>query len=190
MAGAYCDLSVAVRGIDYPYGKLCSSPIYLYIVLGRKKYQRERLLDDGEVRETWRKVRLPVFISNIHYILVSIAESIRSYAWLMVLSSHHGLGPWSCLDRNNHQEAISMNTTRKFLKGFGQGARNFGQNLGAIINTVLLLIVYIIGVGVTSIVAKLFRKRFLETRLSKERKTYWSDLGLGKKQIESYYRQF
>lgn len=83
-----------------------------------------------------------------------------------------------------------MSKTHEFLKGFRGGMRNFGQNLVGIVNLIPLLIIYIIGVGVTSILAKLFRKRFLETRPSKKRKTYWSDLGLKTKQIESYYRQF
>lgn len=83
-----------------------------------------------------------------------------------------------------------MNFLNHFLKGFKEGMRNFGYNITLIINSVLLSLVYIIGVGFTSIFAKLFRKQFLETKISRKRETYWSDLDLKKKSIEEYYRQF
>ena len=67
--------------------------------------------------------------------------------------------------------------------------KNFGQGIAVIINTILLTFVYLIGVGLTSIVAKISRKHFLEMNLSKN-DTYWSDLNLKKKSIDKYYRQF
>jgi|TARA_B100002003_G_scaffold247928_1_gene280489 amino acid permease len=82
-----------------------------------------------------------------------------------------------------------MKTLKQFLKGFKKGMKIFGNNIAIIINTLLLFFVYIIGVGFTSIIAKLFRKHFLETKLSKK-DSYWSDLNLKKKPIEKYYRQF
>ena len=81
-----------------------------------------------------------------------------------------------------------MRTLKQFFKGFKKGMGTFGSNIALIINTLLLFFVYIVGVGLTSIIAKLFRKHFLETRLSKD--SYWSDLNLKKKPIEKYYRQF
>ena len=82
-----------------------------------------------------------------------------------------------------------MKELKQFFKGFKKGMRNFGYNIALIINTILLFFVYIIGVGLTAITAKIFRKRFLRTKLSKK-ETYWSDLNLKKKPIEEYYRQF
>ena len=76
----------------------------------------------------------------------------------------------------------------KFFKGFKKGMKGFGDNLTIIINSILLSLVYIIGVGLTSLFAKLFRKKFLE--LKKRRGTYWSELNLKKKSTEDYYRQF
>lgn len=81
-----------------------------------------------------------------------------------------------------------MSGLKSFLKGFGKGMGNFGENISLIINVILLTFVYLIGVGLTSIVAKIFRKHFLETKLSKE--SYWSDLNLKKKPTKDYYRQF
>ena len=82
-----------------------------------------------------------------------------------------------------------MNELKQFYKGFRKGMGNFGFNIALIINTILLTIVYFIAVGLTSIVAKIFEKDFLETKLSKKG-SYWSDLNLKKKKIEEYYRQF
>ena len=86
---------------------------------------------------------------------------------------------------------ISNNSkSRRFFIGFKKGMQNFGYNLTAIINTILLSIVYLIGVGFTSIFAKLFRKHFIETKTSSKRETYWSNINLKKKPIENYYQQF
>ena len=82
-----------------------------------------------------------------------------------------------------------MKKLKQFLKGFKKGMKIFGDNLAITINTLLLFFVYIIGVGITSIIAKLFRKHFLETKLSKK-DSYWDNLNLKEKPIEKYYRQF
>lgn len=75
-----------------------------------------------------------------------------------------------------------------FLKGFKKGMKGFGENITVIINSILLSFVYFIGVGPTSIIAKLFGKHFLDLKYSKD--SYWSDLNLKKKKLEDYYRQF
>jgi len=82
-----------------------------------------------------------------------------------------------------------MKVTKQFFRGFRKGMGNFGYNIAIIINTILLTVVYIFGVGLTFIFAKIFRKHFLETKLSKK-DTYWHDLNLKKRPIEEYYRQF
>ena len=82
-----------------------------------------------------------------------------------------------------------MKKFRQFYKGFKIGMKNFGENIALIINTILLFFVYLIGVGLTSIVAKIFGKHFLEMKLSKK-DTYWNNLKLKKKPIKEYYRQF
>jgi len=82
----------------------------------------------------------------------------------------------------------STSKNQRFLIGFKKGMGNFGQNIALIINTILLTLVYLIGVGLTSIFAKIVGKHFLETKLSKD--SYWSDLNSKKKPIEEFYRQF
>jgi len=82
-----------------------------------------------------------------------------------------------------------MSGIKEFFKGFQKGMHMFGNNVGHIVNSALLLLVYVAGVGITSIIAKLSGKRFLDTKLS-EKDTYWSELDLKKKPEEEYYRQF
>jgi hypothetical protein len=88
------------------------------------------------------------------------------------------------------QEVVEMSGTKQFFNGLKEGMKNFRYNLATLINSILLLIVYFIGVGVTSIVAKLFGKHFLETKISREKESYWSDPNLTGKSTETCYRQF
>ena len=83
-----------------------------------------------------------------------------------------------------------MKQVSEFFKGFKKGMKEFGHCISIIINTVLLSIVYIIGVGITSIIAKLAGKQFLELKLNKKAKTYWNNLNIKKRPIDEYYRQF
>ena len=105
----------------------------------------------------------------------------------MVLDSCDGYCNINCNNRHYNKEIIEMKT-HQFFKGFKKGMKNFGYNLALIVNTLLLTFVYVVGVGITSITAKIFRKHFLEMKLSKNG-TYWSDLNLRKKKMEEYYRQ-
>jgi len=76
---------------------------------------------------------------------------------------------------------------KTFLKGFKKGMEHFGQGITIIVNSILLLAVYLVGVGLTSLCAKIFRKQFLNTKLTKEG-TYWTNVE--KKEKETHYRQF
>ena len=67
--------------------------------------------------------------------------------------------------------------------------QGFGEHITVLVNSLLLCVVYLIGVGITSIIAKIFRKQFLDMQLKKEG-SYWTTLDLKKKDKEDYYRQF
>jgi len=82
-----------------------------------------------------------------------------------------------------------LKSIKQFFKGFKIGMRNFGNTIALLINSLLLSFVYFLGVGLTSIIAKLINKHFLDLKLSKK-DSYWSDLNLKNKSIEKYYRQF
>ncbi len=83
-----------------------------------------------------------------------------------------------------------MSDTTNFLKGFKDGMAAFGKNISMIVNTIMLIITYIIGVGSAWILSRITGKKFIDIALSRRRQTYWTDLKLKKKQINEYYRQF
>jgi len=62
--------------------------------------------------------------------------------------------------------------------------------ISTVINSLLLTLVYIFGIGLTSIISKILGKRFLETKPDSKERTYWTDLNLKKKSVEEYKKQF
>jgi len=82
-----------------------------------------------------------------------------------------------------------MKGTKRFFAGMSSGMKSFGKLISAIINSSLLLIVYLVGVGITSIIAKLVGKRFLDTKPS-AKSSYWSPLNLKTRPLKDHYRQF
>ncbi len=79
---------------------------------------------------------------------------------------------------------------KSFFRGLKTGQKNFGESIAILINTALLTLVYIIGVGLTSVFSKLLKKDFLELERSKTRDSYWTELNLKKEEMRTYYRQF
>jgi len=78
----------------------------------------------------------------------------------------------------------------EFFSNLKKGQKEFGEDMGVIINSILLTVVYLIGAGFTFIISKLSRKRFLDLNINRDKKSYWEDLNLGTKKMEEYYRQF
>ena len=76
-----------------------------------------------------------------------------------------------------------------FATGIKEGFQEFGATLATLVNAFLLTIVYFAGVGTTSFLGKICRKRFLELKNS-GKKSYWVDLDLRKKTEQEYRRQF
>ena len=76
------------------------------------------------------------------------------------------------------------------FKGFKAGFEDFPRYISTIVNAILLTIVYFIGVGLTSIVAKIVGKHFMETKVEKSKKSYWKEYNLEKEPKDNYYRQF
>ena len=77
----------------------------------------------------------------------------------------------------------------EFIQGLKQGMENFGKVIVSIVNFILLLPAYIIGVGLTSILAKIVGKKFIN--LEKEKKdSYWISEEVKTEKEESYYKQY
>jgi hypothetical protein len=76
-----------------------------------------------------------------------------------------------------------------FFKGFREGMRAFGENIAIIVNSLLLSLVYLLGVGPTSVLAKVTGKIFLKKKPSPT-DTYWEKLDINGRKLNRYYRQF
>ena len=74
-----------------------------------------------------------------------------------------------------------------FIKNFWKGFKRFGENIGLIVNSFLLFFIYFIGIGLSFIIAKIMKKKFLDTE---KKDSYWQKLNLAKKKEDYYYRQF
>jgi len=83
-----------------------------------------------------------------------------------------------------------MTSEKNFFNGLREGFQLFGKNVQILVNATLLSIVYVFGIGVTSIFAKIFGKHFLDMKISKEQESYWSELDVKKRPIDEYYKQF
>jgi len=81
-------------------------------------------------------------------------------------------------------------TLKPFFIGVKEGQKEFGEDVAFLVNLALTGVVYFIGVGLTSLFAKLGGKKFLTLAPDADAQTYWEDLNLDKKEKEAYYRQF
>jgi hypothetical protein len=72
------------------------------------------------------------------------------------------------------------------IKEFLEPIAKFMSN---VVNFLLLTIVYIFGIGLVSIVMKLFGKRFLSLK-KQNKKTNWEEHKVGKQSLETYHRTF
>jgi len=78
-----------------------------------------------------------------------------------------------------------------FFKGFYEGFKSFGQSVSTVVNFILLLIVYFVGIGITSIVAKISGKHFLVMKsYDKKSKTTWSKIKIKKESLKNFKRMF
>jgi len=79
---------------------------------------------------------------------------------------------------------------KEFFRGIKKGQKNFGEDIQSIINFIMLTFVYFLGVGITSIFARIFNKHFLNLKISKEKETYWQNNNKKDVKMEEFYRQF
>ena len=76
---------------------------------------------------------------------------------------------------------------RAFFLGFGKGFRDFSHVITNTVNFFLLIIVYIFGIGLVSVISKISGKHFLDL---KKKGTSWTERNLKTQPIEKYYRMF
>ena len=77
-----------------------------------------------------------------------------------------------------------------FFADIKEGFKLYGEVIATVVNSVLLTIVYVIGVGLTSIFTKVIGKKFLEMKIDDSSETYWNELNIGDEDMDSHYKQF
>ena len=78
---------------------------------------------------------------------------------------------------------------KEFVNGFKTGFKDFGESVKKTVNYVFLLIAYLIGVGISSLLfRRLAGKEFLPLKIKKE--SNWTEEEIGTEDKEQYYRQF
>lgn len=77
---------------------------------------------------------------------------------------------------------------RKIFNAIKRILQPVGKIISTIVNFILLSIVYLVGVGLTSIIAKLFGNHFLD--LKPKKASNWIEHKITKESIEKYYRMF
>ena len=75
-----------------------------------------------------------------------------------------------------------------FLRGFKEGFKEFGLRVNSAVTVFVMLFVYIIGIGLTSVFGKLSKKKFLD--LNPQKDSYWIIVEDSEKTIEDYRRSF
>lgn len=85
---------------------------------------------------------------------------------------------------------MNFQSKKSFVAFIRESLKDFFNYVNQIINTVLLSIVYILAVSFTWFIAKIFKKKFLDLAIDKNKKTYWEDFEQGDKLNTNYFRQF
>ena len=83
-----------------------------------------------------------------------------------------------------------MSELKSILEEFHQGQKKFGEDIARLVNSVLLTIVYVFGVGFSWVLTRFSKKDLLELELEPRAKTYWKNLNLTTGPIKEYYKQF
>ncbi|MCX6709904.1 MAG: hypothetical protein NTV63_03040 [Candidatus Woesearchaeota archaeon] len=76
-----------------------------------------------------------------------------------------------------------------FFRGFIKGFKRVGENAAVFINSIILSVVYFLGIGLTAIFAKAFRKHFIKVKKPNSA-TYWEEREKVSGKIEDYFDQF
>ena len=77
-----------------------------------------------------------------------------------------------------------------FIESIKEGFKLFGDTIAYLVNSVLLFVVYVVGVGISALFVKLAGKELMRKKTDSKADTYWVPLNLKKEKMENYYRQF
>ncbi len=82
-----------------------------------------------------------------------------------------------------------MEKIKLLFEGFKTGFKEFGYFISNILNSIMLLITFIFGIGLVSIYNKIKKKKFLKMNFNNE-KSYWQDKKNRNKTLEDSLKPF
>ena len=83
-----------------------------------------------------------------------------------------------------------MENLKLFFNQIKLGFKEFGEVLSFLINTLLLFLVFVLGIGIIAIIAKLLKKKFLDLYPDKNLKSYWVSKVNRNKNLEDSVKPF
>jgi len=84
---------------------------------------------------------------------------------------------------------VVVKRIKLFLEGFGHGFKSFGAIIANIVNTILLVLIYFIGVGIAALIVKLTRQELMSVE-KKKISSYYKSNKPEKQSIEDFYKQY
>lgn len=75
------------------------------------------------------------------------------------------------------------------IKSFLDGSKSFGTIITNIINTVLLLIIYFVGIGLAALIVRITKQELMNIS-NKRKHSYYKNELTEKGNLEEYYKQF
>jgi hypothetical protein len=76
-----------------------------------------------------------------------------------------------------------------FFKGVQSGMKLFGECTSALVNAILLSVVYLVGIGLSRLLAPRSHREMMEPP-SKRSRSYWRSMRAEKRSLDEHYRQF
>ena len=84
-----------------------------------------------------------------------------------------------------------MDNARNLMNAYNPNFIGFNNLIRNTVNFILLSVVYFVGVGPVSLIAKLTGKKFLDLKPTKlHQKSYWKENKVTKQKFEDYTRSF
>lgn len=78
----------------------------------------------------------------------------------------------------------------KTLRGLIRVIKQVGKKIGWVVTTILLIVIYLVGIGVSALIAKSIRKHFLKLKPEKDKTTYWLNKTRTEITLEDFQRSF
>jgi len=77
-----------------------------------------------------------------------------------------------------------------FFSDARRGFEDFGKIITSVVNFFLLLLVYVLGVGMSAVITRISGKKVMDMTVDKSAKSYWKEYRHGTESKDGHYRQF